>query len=721
MSSNKGNKRFYAVSTGRTIGIYTSWGCAQRQVIHFHGGLAKRYSTLAEAKQDMRVNGYSDPPVFDHRDVTLPQNLVETAQVPENGPVDSNSIDIFSSPCPSSQTDGLPKLFSSDTDLTSIEVHETKELPNENTYVKQVLVLDHPELDMETLFSDSQKSSSETELLKLSQNPIFQTRANINMLDDIHQQINSRCPPLSGVEKTAKSDKSTQVETNAVSSTISGHTTSSCSSQTDNQMIDITSLNELLSKMDDKLNKLEDKVYQQCQINNELLNVVKHQHEQLSECQSLHQHQIDNLKKSIDNLDQSVKDCTLESQVLLHEKMEYFLNKMKTDSNDVDLNRNPSSPMPSSPQHNDNAKKHGADLQPHVIESFTETKLKQNNTALEPTNIHTETYTTQHGSGQTPSISSSNINSELHNNPENDEDVLHHHPTANRSQQYLRLDNDHDAIHQSQRYSLRLQNKSCRNVLLGDSNLKNVDKIRLDKTKATEIRTYRGASIKKLTEYVSSSQSYPEVKKVSLSVGSVDCSRRLVDAEYIIHDYSNLLSAVQKTFPSAQVGIVSIPPNGNPQACQYISKVNNALKKLAERGNHVFCHADALWLHVGNDGRTDSGFLERDKIHLTLRGLGLHLRPITSFFFGDRQRNLQINKSSRNDDVIEGQYSPGQRSSSESDSTRDHHDHHKSTSSMNQPDYSSHVKSFSVHIAEELSKSLISIVQKLIPESHSII
>ena len=185
--------------------------------------------------------------------------------------------------------------------------------------------------------------------------------------------------------------------------------------------------------------------------------------------------------------------------------------------------------------------------------------------------------------------------------------------------------------------SLRIP-KSCKNVLLGDSNLKMVERTRLDNTKSTEIRTYHGASVKKLNEYVSSSQyTYPDVKKVSLSVGSVDCSRRYLDEETLINDYDRLLSNAKKIFPSAALSIVSIPPHGNSQTTKAIWKINKGLKSLASHRNVTFCYCEALWMHTCADGSVDDGILARDNIHLTLRGVGLMLRPITKFFFGNQR------------------------------------------------------------------------------------
>ena len=121
--------QYYAVSCGRQIGIYTSWEKTQPQVIGYRKAAFKGYTTLHEALQVMKMSGYANPPVFDH-----------------------HKVDVTTRACVS------------DSHL-NMSIHATDELPSENTEVKQILVIDHPELDDEYLLSSTHQSFSDTNLL----------------------------------------------------------------------------------------------------------------------------------------------------------------------------------------------------------------------------------------------------------------------------------------------------------------------------------------------------------------------------------------------------------------------------------------------------------------------------------------------------------------------------------------------------------------------------
>ena len=70
----------------------------------------------------------------------------------------------------------------------------------------------------------------------------------------------------------------------------------------------------------------------------------------------------------------------------------------------------------------------------------------------------------------------------------------------------------------------------CKNLLLGDSNMKNINRRKLDRTGQTEIRTYRGARIQTVTAIINKcQQQYPQVDKVTFCIGTNNCSGRNID------------------------------------------------------------------------------------------------------------------------------------------------------------------------------------------------
>ena len=124
--------QYYAVSCGRQIGIYSSWEKTQPQVIGYPKSAFKGYTTLNEALQVMRMSGYENPPVFTHHEVEI-------------------------------------RACVSDSNL-NLSVHATTEFPSESTEVKQILVIDHPDLNDEHLLSCLHQCSSDTNLLNFQDN-----------------------------------------------------------------------------------------------------------------------------------------------------------------------------------------------------------------------------------------------------------------------------------------------------------------------------------------------------------------------------------------------------------------------------------------------------------------------------------------------------------------------------------------------------------------------
>ena len=177
--------------------------------------------------------------------------------------------------------------------------------------------------------------------------------------------------------------------------------------------------------------------------------------------------------------------------------------------------------------------------------------------------------------------------------------------------------------------------QSCTHVLLGDSNLKNIQRKRLDRTGKTEIRTYRGASIRTLTGIVKKNTiTYPNVIKTTFCIGTNDCARQDIDSIYIIDAIDQLILAAKVIFPNALISILAIPPQRNPEANLCIQYINRNLKKSVHKNQAVFKRCDSLWDHVDSHGVVDGGILV-DNVHLSQYGLSLLLQQIISFFYKD--------------------------------------------------------------------------------------
>ena len=760
----KKKPQYYAVSCGRQIGIYSSWELAQEQVIRYPCAAYKGYTTFNEALQVMKMNGYHNPPVFSHHDVDV-------------------------------------RVSASDSHL-SLPVHAVDQLPTENTEVKQILVIDHPELNDEHLLSYSHMSSSDTHLLNFRDTePIGNER-----LDQSSHKLNNRV-----TETEIDSDETICKTASHTSSLHSPHVNSEMNHENnvrneDNKstkeksnlphcthtQLDLNScLNEMFLKLEDKIEmlglKLKDQTSQNeklhTQIHEKLERIVSDQNVvndkvmsslvKLQNDQTLIQSQqvkhMEDLKLcmeksqthssySNDRINETLSTLTCNS-----EKIESNLNNLAKDLNRqiLDIHETMQSAHMKFDDLNINELSTNCKMQletsdmmiTSINKKLDELKLV---THLQTTSMPNTSSDNVTGIVKMPSLSPNQItngikvnDSEYSPSPsysQQDDDrsgtdsdgqeLLYHHPAFGEKDNLLSMGGKSNRQGNNNQKSLRIPT-SCRNALLGDSNLKMVDRTRLDNTKSTEVRTYRGASVKKLQEYVASSErEYPHVQKVLLSVGSVDCSRRYIDEETFICDYADLLSSVEKTFPSASIGIVSIPPHGNPQATEFISRINSALKKLARQRNVTFCYSESLWMHVGPRGDVDGGILAGDNIHLTLRGVGLFLRPITKFFFWS-QRNDQLSRSKNSSTrpvQQEGSKSPALATSQSAQEISQHRspsstggypscdgetpEHLLPSPNTPTPNYLQHISALSENIARALTDGLVNFTNLVVPSPY---
>ena len=174
--------------------------------------------------------------------------------------------------------------------------------------------------------------------------------------------------------------------------------------------------------------------------------------------------------------------------------------------------------------------------------------------------------------------------------------------------------------------------KHSKSILIGDSNLKNVIKHKLDKSGETEIRSYRGHSSVNIKQKLQNSKStYHQIEKVSLCIGTVDVLQKYSCNE-ITNNYKSMLSEVEMTFPNAKICIISIPPTKDGKTNLFIKRVNMNLQKL-QTDKISYKHSDVLWAHVNDASGLPDREILYDDIHLSNRGLGLHLRSVLSYLF----------------------------------------------------------------------------------------
>ena len=64
----------------------------------------------------------------------------------------------------------------------------------------------------------------------------------------------------------------------------------------------------------------------------------------------------------------------------------------------------------------------------------------------------------------------------------------------------------------------------CSKLIIGDSNLKNVARRRIDSTGNTHVRTIRSATVAQLTNIISTGACYPQVEQGVVAIGTNDCA-----------------------------------------------------------------------------------------------------------------------------------------------------------------------------------------------------
>ena len=179
--------------------------------------------------------------------------------------------------------------------------------------------------------------------------------------------------------------------------------------------------------------------------------------------------------------------------------------------------------------------------------------------------------------------------------------------------------------------SMRLPS-SCHRVVLGDSNMKNLAKRRLDSTGNTEIRTFRGATISHLEQILVNSMINSNVEEVVLSVGTNDCSSRHTSCDQVLDDYNSLISTALSTFPRAVIFVSAIMPQSSPRNNITIWDINEELELLCNerdqgRSEVFFLSLNSIWRDVSEDGKIIKDILT-DRVHLSTRGIALFAKAI---------------------------------------------------------------------------------------------
>ena len=197
--------------------------------------------------------------------------------------------------------------------------------------------------------------------------------------------------------------------------------------------------------------------------------------------------------------------------------------------------------------------------------------------------------------------------------------------------------------------SFKVPNTSTK-VLIGDSNLKNINRKRLDTSGKTYIRSIGGLTVPKVTSMLSNTKPNPGIAKVIVHVGSNDIDNGSTPTQ-LSKDVTDMCAALRMVFPAATIFISGILPQKGVRTNTIIT-FNHKLKSLSETCNFCF-----LWNIDDFLARESfpSHLFARDKYHLNAKGLGVLLRGFMGVIRNDnntdsstRLRNTNVQENTGN-------------------------------------------------------------------------
>ena len=636
---------FYAVSSGRTVGIFDNWTDTSKSVNGFSNNQHCKYDTLDKAVEAMKMVGIHDPNIyFAFHDHPTPYSKLSTEDkhvnqhtaIIDQGPLNIDTSEIYKR-----------RQISITAESMDLDYH-TPEYQSEETFVKDIdseFTLSHLDKIDHEIFFNHHESITETE----ANNEDLKPELNQLVNNEFMQQV------------TMKQDMILQ--------------------QQEKYQLE-------QKRIEEKLNMLfKEQKHCDCCIGNsnsnsivQLLNDIQHQQTEISQ---QHTQEMKHLKQELSHMNYQF-ECLLSKNEELSDKLETALTSLEDSRAKETMLQNL---LKTTSNNNIQLQKicHVLDNQTDRIEAFskshcissnpiTSESLQSNSTEGTSENTTKGKIENSFDTNDCQKLSQSDKTAEMEDsqgnrvisstykhslstprrNPFSVNTMIDDHDIEEIETEFL-LDNafdkptksdlhqkaDQETVHKN---SIKIS-PACKNFLVGDSNMKNVSRRRLDHTGNTEIRTFRGATVKTLTSIFEKNQhSLPQVEKVIICIGTNDCSRQSVDGHKVIDDMHKLIVTTKKVFCSAQICIMAIPPQKNPAVNRYIFKINKGLKDEAIKHNITFKECHSLWhYHVTPDGVVDDGILV-DKVHLSSFGLSLLLKQVIQFFFGS-QINQRINHS----------------------------------------------------------------------------
>ena len=191
--------------------------------------------------------------------------------------------------------------------------------------------------------------------------------------------------------------------------------------------------------------------------------------------------------------------------------------------------------------------------------------------------------------------------------------------------------------------SLRLPKEGSLDALLiGDSNLRHVDRRRLDQNGKIHVRTVGGATAGDFSASLTNQSPREDTSHVIVHIGTNDCSDTNYDKQLVTVSFRALAKQLVRVFPKAAIAFTSILPL-NSGYTQAIEDTNQMLSSMCSSYGFVYLLEPTFSV---KQPRHKLKQLFSDVVHLNQRGLAILLRRIISFL-PRSQRQLPHTKLTR--------------------------------------------------------------------------
>ncbi|WP_419600161.1 GDSL-type esterase/lipase family protein [Thiolapillus sp.] len=171
---------------------------------------------------------------------------------------------------------------------------------------------------------------------------------------------------------------------------------------------------------------------------------------------------------------------------------------------------------------------------------------------------------------------------------------------------------------------LRLPREYVHTLLIGDSNLRKVERRRLDRSGGTHVRTFPGATVNDVTASLSKCSPRNDVKTVIIHVGGNDMKTD-IDPPTLKSQYKQCIIQLKHAFPQARVLFTDIPPRKKTPS-EALHGCNECLCNLCEEETIGFI---PLFSDLQEAEKTlFAKYFDSDGIHLNERGVAHMLMRI---------------------------------------------------------------------------------------------